>query len=1448
MANKKRITKQEIKDWFIIQRIRTLNFIKEHKYISAGIGTFILSCIILLVAFANSNDEYINEIKATINSVGQPNLSENSTIRSFSTQVYDINYSLGLKENSSKGTCQDNETIIRDNVVITASYVADKYVDAHWVIISGQEYTAEYGMTDDVEDKTKLKLTTYSVKACETIHQQIYLKINNATPGAKITTTISIVDGPTSNTSDYDKSLVASNTIETTIDSNLTELTLSPIIKGGKAYTNKGKIEDGKLVPFGIILKGNTDSLEGKYFNPNQEIDLSVVDNFGTELDLITDDSNFYGKYDDSNIIIDGMPDEVSSNASEVKVETSDSEVVSPESTSVSTSNVKLNGSMQVELLQDEEYEELGIIINDSESLECVSSKNCEKSIIKRNDEEELGDETVDEINVPGEYQITYKYPKNSNTYTILKRNVYVIEDNAGELDSESLTDNSTEEESENQQEQTAYIMRVNSINVKKGETINPVIYINDEEQVCDSDNLCSVSYYKDSSLTESVTNINTIVGTYYVKYVYEDEENGILLQAVNTITISGLSKIHKLRITDLKIGDEVITSDGEVVFGTYFVTVKSSVPENRHFVNVTLSSGDSSATVENYRKSSGSKINELTFNTDESGGLELLSENTVAYGQEVILKSSLNYMNDGDTNITTLTNKIPLGNSFTLKECATGDENSLEVCAYDSENSSLQYYLSIGDKEIVGITNEDNPQYLNEDNELSTLDGITFISDVSGEEIGYTITNIAPGTIIDFRVRLITGTLYNSADPYTITSSVNYKQPSSTSEEEIETPMDDESVSIFITPFKSRNRILVNEFEQDTIINGANVNKSMFSIYPSVSLPANLINTNAVSAENIEAKVIVTLPEGINYIYNESYNVPSVSSDGRTLTYNIENVVVNEWIEPIVFEGSYDIDIESGSELIIESEIQVTAKNLSGTTDDKTDISSKELRTASRKIIYQNDEEIAYLQYASKSAVSKDEEFSMNVEIYNNTSDVKTNVDIITVLPYNDEEMSNFNGYYLATFDSNTLCTSDVVTQEAIKNNSITWSSCDEFENNSDSENRISALKTTFESLESSQKEASEITINPVDNQTGDKYVFSSYVVTHNQNSISVSHMDNLTISVVSKQISGIVWEDFDDDGIMSDNEKRISDVTLKLYDSSTDEMVSSTISDENGKYILSDLEDNATYYVVAEFNNVKYGISPRVGTDKSVNSSFYSTEKQETIQLSNSRVLTDEDLDSGEELEGDDYPENSEDAGDSDETEDDAGLEEELPTDEGQPASNVLIRTDDIYISPNTKVVNNINLGLSLQKVYTVTLNKYITKAIVTNNLGVTTTKDYGKATLAKLDVKDINKLNIKVIYTIELENTGYYPGYIYNVKDYIPDGMSFNESYEENNGWTLNSDGYIENKTLFEDLVESGQKKYLTLALDISRKEAGSFINSVSVEEEDLQMLVISKGKGE
>ena len=138
---------------------------------------------------------------------------------------------------------------------------------------------------------------------------------------------------------------------------------------------------------------------------------------------------------------------------------------------------------------------------------------------------------------------------------------------------------------------------------------------------------------------------------------------------------------------------------------------------------------------------------------------------------------------------------------------------------------------------------------------------------------------------------------------------------------------------------------------------------------------------------------------------------------------------------------------------------------------------------------------------------------------------------------------------------------------------------------------------------------------------------------------------------------------------------------------------------------------------------------------------------------------------------------------------------------------------------------------------------MTKYITKAITTNSVGFATTNDFGKSKLAKLDVKDINKMNIKVVYTIELENIGYYPGYIYRIKDYIPDGMTFNPQYEENQGWILTEEGYIENNSLEKELVYAGDKKYLTVAFDITRKEAGSFINYATVEDEDLHILVIS-----
>ena len=67
-----------------------------------------------------------------------------------------------------------------------------------------------------------------------------------------------------------------------------------------------------------------------------------------------------------------------------------------------------------------------------------------------------------------------------------------------------------------------------------------------------------------------------------------------------------------------------------------------------------------------------------------------------------------------------------------------------------------------------------------------------------------------------------------------------------------------------------------------------------------------------------------------------------------------------------------------------------------------------------------------------------------------------------------------------------------------------------------------------------------------------------------------------------------------------------------------------------------------------------------------------------------------------------------------------------------------------------------------------------------------------------------------------------------------------MVFNPNDPSNKGWELIEDGYLVNKSFANDLIYGKEKRYLTLALDITRKEAGSFINYTSIEDSDLQIL--------
>ena len=637
--------------------------------------------------------------------------------------------------------------------------------------------------------------------------------------------------------------------------------------------------------------------------------------------------------------------------------------------------------------------------------------------------------------------------------------------------------------------------------------------------------------------------------------------------------------------------------------------------------------------------------------------------------------------------------------------------------------------------------------------------------------------------------------------------------------------------------------------------------------IYPHISLPAGIVNTNIAGVSEIDYfNFYVTLDDKLTHVPNSNYETPITSIkfpeidlpffklpaiefplDG--FLYIRTKELVNAWIEPILLDFSYATDIQNEQKLNINIAVEAVSENNGSET-------KKVIAGFAKTITYINNESISYSQIASPSYISKDEPFNISINTFNRSNQVQ-NYEVVTLLPPNSIE-NEYEGSYeiLSGIEEGALCTEEPNITTEMFNKEEIWGECSKYSDENYSS--VTAVKTKYESVEIGKSNKVKYEIEVADNTNDDKYKFVSYLI----NGDSIKTIGENIVTVISKRITGVVWEDFDGNGIMDQSENKVSGVSLSLYDE-TDELITTTTSDENGKYSFSDLQPG-NYYVTAEFNSAKYGLSPYREDiyDKSIKSSFksYSEEvivpyTEEDLDNNDSEEDSEECIDEDcyfeeddEECEGEDCFSEVEDEcidGECD-SEEDGEIEEPSDT----PIEDItlpLIKTNIIEVTEGTKTISNINLGLALRKTYTIKLRKYITKAVTTNALGVSNTKDFGNVPLAKLDVKDINNLNIKVVYTIELENTGYYPGYIYSVKDFIPDGMQFNENYEENKGWILNSDGYLENNTLFDELIKSGEKKYLTVAFDITRKEAGSFVNYAAVDDEDLHILAVGESEG-
>lgn len=585
----------------------------------------------------------------------------------------------------------------------------------------------------------------------------------------------------------------------------------------------------------------------------------------------------------------------------------------------------------------------------------------------------------------------------------------------------------------------------------------------------------------------------------------------------------------------------------------------------------------------------------------------------------------------------------------------------------------------------------------------------------------------------------------------------------------------------LLYTAFKAKTDLELKDSEGNTDFSSSYDKALTWSISPTVKSNIDILNAADLNLANITINAYIS--PGLNYTANSQYLEPdstTTQSGGEYNGYTKLTYILNGYkINDYIDQIYFDTYIDLKATTTQRVVIIINAETESG----KTDSSNISERTTSKEIYIFGSSAVMFRQVAVTPIVKYSDNMNINykTEIYNGTeSDIAT-ISTINILPYNGDSNSDYNGsYYLESTPNGAYCTNTAAS--TFINHIDTYASSDEWylcSNNDTKEKKamVTAIKVD-KALSAGAITDVSFTLNADDAENGD--VFSTTAYVKYDNIYEVTNSAKAEISAI--RLTGKVWEDFSYDGERDSTERELSDIVLELYDSE-DVLIDETTSNENGNYSFNSLETGKSYYVKARYDSEKY----------------FPTKINESLLPAYKSVFTSQ-------TEGDE----------------------------------VYAISPSYTVGQTTTSINNINLGLALKKTFALSINKYITKVVVSSIFAADKVYTFDKVKTAKIDVKDMSKVTIKVVYTLEIENIKYYPGYATEIIDYAPSGMAFDEDYVENEGWEVDDNGFLVNRTLSDEIIYGGDKKYLTIAFYITSKEAGEFVNSASIY--DLQPLVL------
>lgn len=240
---------------------------------------------------------------------------------------------------------------------------------------------------------------------------------------------------------------------------------------------------------------------------------------------------------------------------------------------------------------------------------------------------------------------------------------------------------------------------------------------------------------------------------------------------------------------------------------------------------------------------------------------------------------------------------------------------------------------------------------------------------------------------------------------------------------------------------------------------------------------------------------------------------------------------------------------------------------------------------------------------------------------------------------------------------------------------------------------------------------------------------------------------------------ISGLAWFDSNENGQRDLDEQMLNGINATLYDVEENENINTTTTDENGKYVFSNVE-NGKYVVIFDYDKEKYALT------------YY-------------------------QVEGVNYEFNSD-------------AENIIMNIDGENKN--VCATDTLIINDNS--ITNIDIGLVKAKLFDLSLAKTITNVSV-SNLSGNKSIDFMDTNLAKVEIKGkyLKGSVVMIEYKIKVTNNGELAGYVKKIEDKKPSDLKFNSK--------LNPDWYQKENVLYttsleNEIIEPGESKEVTLIL--------------------------------